>query len=150
MNNRLHYIRKLYFWVLLMIISHVALSQHTITGKVTDAQTNEELTGATVRVKGTTQGAVTDINGRYTLLTEKEAIIHERDVELALEGHRWFDLIRWSFDPEWGIDMQEILADQINTDDDGSFFIKGKHEFMPIPIREINLNQGSLKQNPGW
>jgi starch-binding outer membrane protein, SusD/RagB family len=39
----------------------------------------------------------------------KEAIIHERDVELALESHRWFDLVRWSFDPAWGINMQQIL-----------------------------------------
>jgi hypothetical protein len=40
----------------------------------------------------------------------KEAIMHERDVELALEGLRWFDLIRWSFDPEWGVDMQKFSA----------------------------------------
>jgi starch-binding outer membrane protein, SusD/RagB family len=80
----------------------------------------------------------------------KEAIIHERDVELALEGHRWFDLIRWSFDPDWGIDVQQILDRQLGPSPSESFFVKGKHEFMPIPIREINLNDGRLRQNPGW
>ncbi len=84
-----------------------------------------------------------------TALT-KEVIIHERDVELSQEGHRWFDLIRWSFDPEWGIDMQRKLSRQTGPDGDGSFFIKGKHEFLPIPLREINLNDGKLVQNPGW
>lgn len=80
----------------------------------------------------------------------KEAIIHERDVELAFEGVRWFDLIRWSFDPDWGIDMQQILSRQTGPDGTGSFFVKGKHEFLPIPIREINLSEGKLAQNPGW
>lgn len=80
----------------------------------------------------------------------KEAIIHERDIELALEGHRWFDLIRWSFDPEWGINMQQILSRQTGPDGTGSFFVTGKHEFLPIPLREINLSEGNLQQNPGW
>jgi starch-binding outer membrane protein, SusD/RagB family len=79
-----------------------------------------------------------------------QAIIHERDVELALEGVRWFDLIRWSLDPAWGIDMQQILSRQTGPDGDGSFFVIGKHEFMPIPLYEINLSEGQLIQNPGW
>ena len=79
-----------------------------------------------------------------------QAIIHERDIELALEGHRWFDLVRWSFDPDWGINMQQILSRQITPDGTGSFFVTGKHEFLPIPLREINLSEGNLQQNPGW
>jgi hypothetical protein len=71
-----------------------------------------------------------------------DAIIHERDVELAFEGHRYHDLIRWSFDPEWGIDWTEIY--------DGNVFQVGKNEFLPLPISEINVNRGLLKQNPGW
>jgi starch-binding outer membrane protein, SusD/RagB family len=80
----------------------------------------------------------------------KEAIIHERDVELALEGWRWHDLIRWSFDTEWGIDLNAILSRQLGPDGDGSFFIKRKHEYLPIPVAEINKHEGQLKQNPGW
>jgi starch-binding outer membrane protein, SusD/RagB family len=77
-------------------------------------------------------------------------IIHERDVELALETHRWFDLIRWSFDPAWGIDMKNILSRQTSPAGTDDFFIPGKHEFLPIPIQEINLSQGQMVQNPGW
>ncbi|MBW6534826.1 MAG: RagB/SusD family nutrient uptake outer membrane protein [Mariniphaga sp.] len=80
----------------------------------------------------------------------KQAIIHERDVELALEGWRWHDLIRWSFDPEWGINMNQILSRQTGPSGDGSFFVKGKHEYLPIPVDEINKHEGQLKQNPGW
>ena len=84
-----------------------------------------------------------------TALT-KSAIIHERDVELALEGWRWLDLIRWSFDPEWDINWTNILGRQIGPDDYGNYFVKGKHEYLPIPLDEINKNNGQLKQNPGW
>jgi len=80
----------------------------------------------------------------------REIIIHERDVELAFEFVRWHDLIRWSFDPAWGTDMQQKLSRQIGPSGTGSFFVKGKHEFLPIPIREINLSEGKLIQNPGW
>ncbi len=78
-----------------------------------------------------------------------DAIIHERDIELAFEGHRWFDLVRWSFDPAWGINWDEI---QWGIDGDNSVnpFVKGKHEFFPIPLDEIDINGGALKQNPGW
>ena len=80
----------------------------------------------------------------------KEAIMHERDVELALEGWRWHDLIRWSFDPEWGIDWVQILGRQVGPNDFGSYFVVGKHEYLPIPIDEINKHEGNLRQNPGW
>ena len=71
-----------------------------------------------------------------------EVIKHERDIELAFETHRWLDLIRWSFDRAWGINWDQLLGPGI--------FQVGKHEFMPIPITEIDVNNGALTQNPGW
>lgn len=55
--------------LLLSLISHAAFSQQTgkISGKVTDTKTGEELIGLTVKVTGTTSGASTDVEGRYTL-----------------------------------------------------------------------------------
>lgn len=62
----------------------------------------------------------------------REAVRHERKVELGLEMHRFFDLVRWGV-------AQQLL--------DG--FEKGKHEVFPLPQIEIDLNS-SLTQNPGY
>jgi aspartate 1-decarboxylase len=43
--------------------------QQTVTGKVTDANNGEPLTGATVLIKGTTIGTVTDLDGSYQIKT---------------------------------------------------------------------------------
>jgi hypothetical protein len=80
------------------------------------------------------------------LTLTSDAIKHERDVELALEGHRWFDLIRWSFDPAWGIDFSQIF----DGSDGQANFVVGKNEFLPLPLVELTLHAGKLEQNPGW
>lgn len=62
-------------------------------------------------------------------------IYKERQLELATEGHRFFDLIRTD-------QAASVL---------GSFgFVKGKHERLPIPQNEIDASQGALKQNNGY
>ena len=54
------------FFLVFFIIS--AFSQRALLrGTVTDAATNEPLVGASVVVKGTTMGVVTDIDGTYQL-----------------------------------------------------------------------------------
>ncbi len=52
---------------LLLLLSNFAFAQRTVTGKVTDAENGEALIGATVSVVGTTRGAVTDIDGNFTV-----------------------------------------------------------------------------------
>lgn len=71
-----------------------------------------------------------------------EMIMNEREYELALEGHRFLDLIRWSYDPQFAIDWVELF--------DSNIFTVGKNEYLPIPQFEIDVNQGGLEQNPGW
>ena len=46
-----------------------------IKGKVIDKTTGETIIGASVKIKGTTEGAVTDVNGSFTLNADPNAIL---------------------------------------------------------------------------
>ena len=75
------------------------------------------------------------------------SILHERNVELATESLRYFDLLRWSYDLSFGIDLSKLFNNNPN------FFVnfdKNKNYYFHIPQSEINANRGALKQNPGW
>ena len=58
---------KVLFLILFLTLSAMTAMAGTIKGTITDKLTKEPLTGATVQVAGTTQGAVADIDGNYTL-----------------------------------------------------------------------------------
>lgn len=70
-----------------------------------------------------------DINATGAAL--KQAIWDERRLELAMEGDRFFDLVR---------------TGQAATKLTG--FVPGKHELFPIPQQEISVS--GLTQNPGY
>ena len=63
--------------IFLTISSHVLFAQETISvsGKVTDATTNESLIGVTVVVKGSTQGVTTNVDGVYTIKAAANATL---------------------------------------------------------------------------
>lgn len=93
--------------------------------------------------------------GTYkTAWTDKEAarmaVRFERKLELNLEGHRFFDLVRW------GVADKELNAyltfeSKQLTGALGSAKFAAKYELLPIPQSQIDL-QGAdvLKQNPGF
>jgi starch-binding outer membrane protein, SusD/RagB family len=67
----------------------------------------------------------------------RERIYRERRSELAMEQHRWFDLVRWG--------RAETAMKAA-----GKTFVNGKHELFPLPQTEIDLTDGKLIQNPGY
>lgn len=91
------------------------------------------------------------INGNEIQPTLREAIRHERRVELAMEGHRWFDICRWK-----GFDGNGVKAhmDAYKATEDPKAqaemaeFVENKHELFPIPEEERALNP--MDQNPGY
>ena len=86
-------------------------------------------------------------------LADNAVLRHERRVELAMEGHRWFDLVRWE-----GVDGKGLKAhmdaykatESVEAQSHIQEFVAGKHEIFPIPQEEIQLNPTQMKQNPGY
>ena len=110
---------------------------------------------------GFVQTAVNQANykiGTYTApWTDKnvarEAVRTETRLELAMEGHRFFDLVRWKV-------ADKVINDYITFEQNKRTYLKnvkfvpGKHEYFPIPQAEI-INSSvdgkpTLKQNPGY
>jgi len=59
--------------ILLFSINMVYSQDRTITGTVKDAKDRVPLIGATIQVKGTVRGTVTDASGNYSLLVPQDA-----------------------------------------------------------------------------
>jgi hypothetical protein len=79
-----------------------------------------------------------------------KAIQFERLLELGMENHRFFDLVRW------GTANTEITRYLLHEKTLGISYIQnaaftpGKTEYFPIPQTEIDKSNGTLKQNPGY
>jgi hypothetical protein len=83
----------------------------------------------------------------------RKAVRFERRLELAMEGHRFYDLVRWGIA---GPVLNKFLTEEgkLRTYLRGGKFIEGKSEYLPIPQVQI-LNsykdgKPTLTQNPGY
>lgn len=84
--------------------------------------------------------------GKYPTL--KEALLHERRVELAFEGHRWFDLIR-NYDAQGLVNYFKTKS-QADYGNARLSNISTKDRYFPIPFDEYKLNPEKMYQNPGY
>ncbi len=81
--------------------------------------------------------------------TARDAVRFERRLELALEGHRFFDLVRWGIAGDYINAYLQAEQPRLPNDLTGVTFTKGKNEYFPIPQSELDLDK-NLKQNPGY
>jgi hypothetical protein len=78
----------------------------------------------------------------------RNAVRFEERLELSMEGHRFFDLVRWGIAAEY---INKYLSTERTRIEHlkGVSFTANKNEYFPIPQYEIGLNH-NLKQNPGY
>lgn len=92
------------------------------------------------RVRARARGNNTSILPKVTTTNQAElrdAIRHERRIELAMEYDRFYDLVRW------GIAKKVLHAA-------GKTNYQDKHALLPIPQIEIDRSNGVLIQNPNF
>lgn len=83
----------------------------------------------------------------------RKAVRFETRLETAMEGHRFFDLVRWGIAAEV---LNEYIAEEqsLRTYLNGASFTPGTNEYYPIPENAIIFSnkdgQATLQQNPGY
>lgn len=73
----------------------------------------------------------------------REIIWHERRVELAMEGQRFFDLIRQD-------KVEPGRATRILHEHGKTNFDMSRHANFPVPQQQIDVSEGVLTQDAGW
>jgi len=90
------------------------------------------------------------VNCTWTQAFARKALRFERKLELAMEGERFFDLVRWgiadqTLNTEY-FAKEKVLRDFLRN----AHFVKGRDEYFPIPQNQINFSAGLYSQNPGF
>lgn len=83
----------------------------------------------------------------------RQAVRFERRLELAMEGHRFFDLRRWGI-------AKAVMNEYLRTESLKRDYLKAspgyadRHDLYPLPLQQIELSKINgvprLKQNPGY
>jgi hypothetical protein len=89
-----------------------------------------------------------DYTGTYSKDEAIKIVKMERRLELAMEGERFFDLVRWG-------DAQSVLTNYFAKEKERVTFLSdaqftaNKNEYLPIPHTQISSSNGHYKQNVG-
>lgn len=78
----------------------------------------------------------------------RKALRTEMRLEKALEGDRYFDLVRWGI-------AKDVMTAYFKAEKDTRIYYSNAsfetgEEYFPIPVAQYNFSQGLYKQNPGY
>lgn len=89
------------------------------------------------------------VNCTWTQDFARQALRWERRLEFATEGYHFFDLVRWGIAGDVinaYFDVEKTRSAHLSD----AKFTKGRDEYFPIPLNQINYSKGLYKQNNGW
>ena len=127
----------------------LSLAQVTVSGRVTDAETGQPLQGATVLVKGTTSGMLTNENGEYTLDVPPTgeslvfSYVGKQALEVPVNGNR---VINAQLAPDITTLEEVVVMGYTRTSKQkqiSSVAIVGSEKIENVPLPDVNqLIQG--------
>ncbi len=89
------------------------------------------------------------VNCTWNQAFARQALRWERRLEFAMEGNRFFDLVRWGIAAEYlntYFTQEKIKREYLKE----ARFTKNRDEYLPIPLNQINYTANLYQQNPGW
>lgn len=92
---------------------------------------------------------VNGVNIAWTQDNARMALRFERRLEMAEEGSRFFDLVRWGI-------ADSVLNAYVNVEKtrwsflNEAHFTKNRNEYLPIPLNQIQFSKNLYKQNYGY
>ncbi|GAA0554779.1 RagB/SusD family nutrient uptake outer membrane protein [Chitinophaga japonensis] len=89
------------------------------------------------------------VNCTWTQDFARQALRWERRLEFAMEGYRFFDLVRWGIAAEY-LNAYFAVEKTRSAHLGDAVFKKGRDEYLPVPLNQINFSKGLYQQNTGW
>lgn len=97
-----------------VLFSNIAFAQQTIRGKVTDGMTGEPLIGATIQIKGTSDGTVADVDGNFAFDFSRELPV---TIAVSYAGYATQEIEIYEVPPELEVTLEsrQLLSEIVVT-----------------------------------